>query len=93
MDPGAIAVSIPLVVVFFLGITWFSRSRLGGAIAERIAGSGASTEKVLTRLDDMQEELVALRQEVAEAHERLDFAERLLADRGPGSRAALEGER
>ena len=87
MDPGAIAVLIPIVAVggFF---TWMiSLSPLGKAFAERlrhgpvppVPPGNAEREELAATVD-------ALRQEVAELAERVDFTERLLTK-------AREGER
>jgi hypothetical protein len=53
---------------------WASRSR---------RGSDASTHEA--RLEGLEAEVSRLREQLSEAHERLDFAERLLV-RGPESR-------
>jgi len=89
MDPGVIAVFIPIVAVggFF---TWLvSLSPLGKALAERVrhgpvapAAPTAEREELLAAVDD-------LRREVAELAERVDFTERLLA-RGSTSQSAPE---
>ncbi len=67
------------LAIFFIfgGGTAFllSISPVGKALAERIRGRGPDMEgEVYQELDD-------LRAEVAELHERMDFAERLLADK------------
>jgi hypothetical protein len=68
------------LAIFFIfgGGTAFllSMSPVGKAIAERIRRSGPTDidGEVFQELDD-------LRAEVAELHERMDFAERLLADK------------
>ena len=80
MDVGAIAVLIPVIAVggFF---TWMiSLSPLGKAFAERLRHGpvppaqqgGAEREELAATVD-------ALRQEVAELAERVDFTERLLS--------------
>jgi hypothetical protein len=89
MDPGVIAVFIPIVAVggFF---TWLvSLSPLGKALAERVrhgpvapAAPTAEREELLAAVDD-------LRREVAELAERVDFTERLLA-RGSTSQPSPE---
>jgi Tfp pilus assembly protein PilO len=74
------------IVLLFGGGTLFllSVSPIGRAIAQRITGSHAgSSSDVVRRLEETQahvlDELDAMRQEVAEVQERLDFTERLLA--------------
>lgn len=56
-------------------------SPLGRAIADRIRGKG-----LLIQDPEVLADLNQLRGEVAELHERLDFAERLLADRSESAR-------
>jgi hypothetical protein len=56
-------------------------SPLGRAIADRIRGRG-----LLIQDPEVLADLNQLRGEVAELHERLDFAERLLADRSESAR-------
>ena len=53
-----------------------SFSPLGKAWADRIRGKG-----LIVQDPEVSEDLNALRLEVAELHERLDFNERLLAER------------
>jgi hypothetical protein len=68
-----------LAIIFIFGggtLFLLSVSPVGKALAERIRGQarGAQDPELLADVD-------ALRQEVAELHERVDFAERLLAQR------------
>lgn len=56
-------------------------SPVGKALADRIRGKGQ-----LVQDPEVIADLNHLRGEVAELHERLDFAERLLADRGESDR-------
>lgn len=56
-------------------------SPVGRAIADRIRGKG-----LLIQDPEVIADLNQLRGEVAELHERLDFAERLLADRSESGR-------
>lgn len=68
-----------LAIVFIFGggtLFLLSVSPVGKALAERIRGQAhaAQDPELLADVD-------ALRQEVAELHERVDFAERLLAQR------------
>ncbi len=75
------------IVLLFGGGTLIalSLSPIGRAIADRIKGVGSgSSGDVVRQLEETQghvlDELDALRQEVAEVQERLDFTERLLAN-------------
>ena len=58
-----------------------SYSPLGRALARRLAGEKATMEEtpILAEVDALREELHGLRQELGEVQERVDFAERLLA--------------
>jgi Ni,Fe-hydrogenase III large subunit len=74
------------IVLLFGGGTLFllSVSPVGRAIAHRIKGTGSvAPADVMRQLEETQshvlDELDAMRQELAEVQERLDFTERLLA--------------
>lgn len=76
MDRYAFYALIPVFGIFFTGLIAFSFTRLGRAIANRIEGRvDGSTEARLTALEAAHEELGRA---FAEAHERLEFAERAL---------------
>ena len=77
-----------ITFIFGGGTLFFlSLSPVGNALAERIRGHGpqpAPDPELLAEVD-------ALRADVAELHERMDFAERLLAQRPePGKIGAGE---
>ena len=80
MDPGVIAVFIPIVAVGGFFAWMISLSPMGKAYAERLR---AQTKREVDPGD--REELLAtveeLRREVAELAERVDFTERLLAQK------------
>lgn len=75
------------IVLIFGGGTLIaiSFSPIGRAIAERIRGGGAQGS-----LPDPQiyDELDRMRQELGELHERVDFTERLLAEKREGRELA-----
>jgi hypothetical protein len=76
MDRQAFFALIPITALFFTGLIAFSFTRLGRALANRIEGRvDSATEARLNALEAANEDL---RQALAEAHERLDFAERAL---------------
>lgn len=82
MDPGVVGVFIPIAAI----LAW-----AGVRIATITAESRKATDPDTTnRLQALEHELGALRQEMSETQERLDFAERLLAQRPP---ERLEGGR
>jgi hypothetical protein len=78
MDPGVIAVFIPIVAVGGFFAWMISLSPVGKAYAERMRqatkreGEGGDAEELRATVED-------LRREVAELAERVDFTERLLA--------------
>lgn len=80
MDPGVIAVFIPIVAVGGFFAWMISLSPLGKAYAERMRaqtkrdGETGDSEELRSALED-------LRREVAELAERVDFTERLLAQK------------
>jgi ubiquinone biosynthesis protein UbiJ len=72
---------IPIVLFLVIGAVGMTYSPLGRALARRVGGDkGEHAEGVvLAEVDAVREEVQALRHEVGELQERLDFAERLLA--------------
>jgi hypothetical protein len=73
------AASIPIWIAAMVGIATALRGPLGAAMAKRIAGEPVDAnalppEETLAELDD-------LRRRVYELEERVDFSERLLAQR------------
>lgn len=78
-----------------LGGVGMSFSPLGRALARRVAGEKLTPEETptLAEVEELREELGSVRQQLDEVHERLDFAERLLAQArdkgqlGPGGGA------
>lgn len=69
-----------LAIVFLFGggtLFLLSVSPVGRAIAERIRSGGPAPQAD----PELLAEVDALRQEVAELHERVDFAERMLTQR------------
>lgn len=69
---------IPITFFLTVGGIIASRGEIGKAIAHRIRG-GAKDEDLRGEVDEMRRELDAVRAELAETGERLDFAERLLS--------------
>lgn len=72
-------------VMFFGGSFWVLRP-IGAAIAKRIAGEHRKPALDDDVREELLSELQAVRQEVAELAERMDFAERLLAKHNEGGR-------
>ena len=76
-----------------LGAVGMSFSPLGRALARRVAGETLTPEETptLAEVEELREELGSVRHQLDEVHERLDFAERLLAqvrakELGPGGK-------
>lgn len=91
MDPdilqavaGVLGIMIPLSAIAIGGLMLLSRSRIGEAIARRIAGDTRHPE-CEGQLEALEDEVGRLRAQLGETNERLDFAERLLT-RGDESR-------
>jgi hypothetical protein len=69
-----IALSIPVVAIVMNGLIKVARYRAMGSGAE--GGGGGELQG---RVDALEQEVDVLRHELTETHERLDFAERMLA--------------
>jgi hypothetical protein len=85
-----------LAITFIFGggtLFLLAISPVGRAIAARIQGKAVTSDEVVQRLEAANQaaldEIEDLRQDVAEVHERLDFAERLLAQQ---RQVALPGD-
>ena len=68
-----LALSIPVLAIVFGGLVKLQRERNRSSLGADLTGD------VMHQLDDMREEVQALRGELTEVQERLDFTERLLA--------------
>jgi hypothetical protein len=77
MDPGAIGVFIPIAAIG--AWAWVQTAKLKA----NAKPAGADPE-ISARMHALEDEIGALRQELSETQERVDFAERLLAQRDPG---------
>lgn len=69
IDAGVVAVSIPIVAIL---------AATSVKIAKMFAPQAPSAD-LAARVEGMEGEIADLREQLSEAHERLDFAERLLA--------------
>jgi len=79
MDPGALAMLIPIFGLLIGGFAIFARSHLGHALAERIAGRAGESPGLEAEVRELRTEVDALRGELIETQERLDFTERMIA--------------
>jgi hypothetical protein len=78
MDRHALAILIPIIVMGFGGLISFSYTPLGRALAKRIGGQAGNPE-LEGRVGQLEADLDAVRHELEASHERIDFAERALA--------------
>jgi alkylation response protein AidB-like acyl-CoA dehydrogenase len=76
MDPGALGVMIPIVAIAAWGAVKI-------ASIQANARALGNDPQVARRLAAMEDEIAMLRQELSETQERIDFAERLLAQKRP----------
>lgn len=91
---------IPIFVLMIVLVAIVSKSEIGHAIADAIrhnsgAGRGVAGEHDLEQLhaefDQLRAELEHVNSQLLEVHERLDFAERLLASPDPLEKARRQG--
>src|SRR5437867_3558928 len=79
------AMPIVALIVLFIGLRWVLRTPVGEALAERIRikvrGRGVGTGEEPQRVAALEEQVAQLQGQVSELAERLDFAERMLAER------------
>ncbi len=73
---------VVMSVAFLIGILsvpsiFILRGPIGRALADRIGKRAGTADEA--RMEQLDQEVQELRAELAEVHERLDFAERLLA--------------
>ena len=76
MAADALAPLIPVAAIVVWGAVKMAKIKAQGR-------SGGADPEADARLHAMEAELGALRQELGEVHERLDFTERLLAQQTP----------
>jgi hypothetical protein len=76
MGPESLAPLIPVTAILVWGAIKIAKIKAQGR-------AGAADPEAAARLETVEMELGTLRQELGEVHERLDFAERLLAQHAP----------
>jgi hypothetical protein len=74
MDPGSVGVMIPIVAILAFAAIKMARIKAEMRI-------GGADPQAAERLAALEEEVGLLRRGLEEAHERLDFTERLLAQK------------
>ena len=79
-------------MIFMLPITAIvTQSPVGKAIADRIAGRVRDDPRMVAEIEALRGELDQMHEHLAEVNERLDFNERLLAQRNDGLVTPPEG--
>ena len=78
MDPGSIGALVPVAAILMFGAVKIAKIK-----AQAGGPAVAADPEAAARLEALENELGSLRQELGEVHERLDFAERLLAQHAP----------
>ena len=78
MDPGTVGVFIPIAAILAWGAV-----RIATIQAGHKKGAEPDTS---SRLQELENEVGALRQELSEAQERIDFTERMLSQQRPPER-------
>jgi hypothetical protein len=74
--------AVPIVFFVMIGLTVILRGPLGQAIADRIRGGSVDADpRLRDEVEHLRSDVEDLRGQLAEAQERIDFAERLLARR------------
>ena len=71
-DAGVIVLMIPIVAIISGTVLKMAKLRHGD-------GAGPALNELTARCDALEQDVGALRQELSETQERLDFTERLLA--------------
>ena len=74
MDPASLGALVPVAAILVYGAV-----KIANIKAQAQGRVGAADPDAAARLEAVETELGTLRQELGEVHERLDFAERLLA--------------
>jgi hypothetical protein len=82
MNPEALVLLIPISAIIMTGLVKIARIWSPGQQGQ----GGPAVKQLEARLDAVEQELAGLQNELSETHERLDFAERLLAQAREGKR-------
>ena len=75
MNPEALVLLIPISAIIMTGLVKIARIRSPGQQGQGDSG----VTQLESRLEAVEQEIAGLHQELSETQERLDFAERLLA--------------
>ena len=74
MDPD-----FALIVIGVIAVTGIVARTVVKITSARLAAGTGHSDELKARVDELENTVRGLQQELVEAHERLDFAERLLA--------------
>jgi hypothetical protein len=88
MNPEALVLFIPISAIIMVGLVKIARHWRPGIEAQ----GGPAVQRLEARMEQMEQELAALQQDLGETQERLDFAERLLAQSREPNRLARPEE-
>lgn len=85
MPPGALEVIAPLFAITSIGIMTLvgMKMRLNAKVQLQKGKEGDDDGRLADLVEGLHDELRMVREEVAELHERVDFAERLLSSGEP----------
>ena len=75
MNPEALVLLIPISAIIMTGLVKIARIRSAGLQSQGDPG----VKQLESRLEAVEQELAGMHHELSETQERLDFAERLLA--------------
>ncbi len=79
MESEGMVMLIPILGILIGGLAIFTRSHIGHALAERISGRTAASPDLEAEVRELRTEVEALRGELIETQERLDFTERMIS--------------
>jgi hypothetical protein len=82
MGPESLVLLIPISAILMVGLVKIARLWAPGAQSQ----SGPVVQRLEARMEQMEQELATLQHDLSETQERLDFAERLLAQTREGKR-------
>ncbi len=92
MPPDLLQLAVPLIAMTCIGTMALigMKMRWSAKIQLQKGAGGEDVERLADAVEGLNDEMRAVREEVAELHERVDFAERLLSS---GEPRAAERER
>jgi hypothetical protein len=88
---SVLGVMVPVLALSIGGLLLLSRSRIGEAVARRIAGDSHHPE-CESQIASLQDQVDGLQSQLSDTQERLDFAERLLTRVDESRRGITHGD-